>query len=89
MVLLAGLLVWCFVAGVADWKTRGFLALGIVLGIVYSLRGSIPDWMIRQSGLSLTADDDPANLSPRVYLVILFAAIAIAGTALAVGLAIL
>ena len=49
------------------------LGVAAVLGIVYAAYGRLPDWIIDLSDGSLTHDDDPSNISPRVYLPILFA----------------
>lgn len=88
-VLLAGLFVRCLIADVGDLKTRGLLLIGSVLGAIYATHGSLPTWIIERSGGRLAADDDPANLSPRVYLAVLPVAIVVAGIALTVGLAVL
>ena len=47
------------------------LGVSAVLGIVYAWQGGLPGWAIELSGL--TRDDDPSNLSPLVYLPVLFA----------------
>ncbi len=51
------------------------ITLGVVavLGIVYTAYGRLPDWMVDLSDGHLVHDDDPSNISPRVYLTILFA----------------
>ena len=61
------------------------LGIGVALGLLYTARGgSLPDWAYRLShrhrlrGTGITADDDPSNLPPKVYLPILLAAVAIA-----------
>lgn len=87
--LLAGLLVRCWLIGAGDLKVHGLLLIGSLLGAIYAARGSVPAWMMKWSGDSLTADDAPANLSPRVYLAVLLAALVIAAVALAIGLAVL
>ncbi len=77
LVLLA-LLVWSIFAGVGDPKTWIILALGVVLGALYAALGRIPDWIVDQSGGSMTDDKDPTNISPRVYLPIVAGAILVA-----------
>ena len=49
-----------------------------VLGLAYTALGRLPDWVVDYSGGSITDDDDPSNISPRVYLPVLFGVIAIA-----------
>lgn len=66
--LLLGLLLWSFLAEVTDLRTRVILAVGSFLGLVYAVRGELPLWLSRQFGESLTADDDPRNISTLVYL---------------------
>lgn len=57
----------------------GMLLTGVVVGTTYVLRGgSLPTWVTRFSDDKLAADDDPRNLSPKLYLPILLAAIAAA-----------
>jgi len=75
---LVGLLVWSIVRGVGDIRTRTLLAVGAVLGIAYVVYGRLPDWLISLSGGSLAADDDPSNISPRIYLPIIGGAILLA-----------
>jgi hypothetical protein len=66
-------------------KDSGVIIFGIFLGSIYVLRGgSLPNWIIEFSqkfnfftGGSITADDDPGNLSPKIYLPIIFLAILI------------
>ena len=69
--VLLGLLVWTIVRGVGDIRTQLLIGVGAVLGIAYAAYGRLPDWLISLSGGSLTADDDPSNISPRVYLPII------------------
>ncbi len=68
---LLALLGWTIVRGVGDLRTQIVLGVGVVLGVVYTAYGRLPDWLISHSGDSLTADDDPSNISPRVYLPII------------------
>ncbi len=51
------------------------IALGVsaVLGMVYAWQGRLPDWALELGDGRLTQDDDPSNISPRVYLPILLA----------------
>ena len=79
--LSLGLLVllgWSIFTGVGDVRTWIVLGVGATLGLVYTVIGRVPDWIIDYSGGSITSDDDPANLSPRVYLPILFVVIVLA-----------
>ena len=75
---LLALLGWCFVRGVGDVRTQIMLGAGSFLGILYTVFGRLPDWLIEHSGGSLAADDDPGNISPRLYLSVIGAAILIA-----------
>ena len=69
--VLLGLLGWTIVRGVGDIRTQILLGVGAVLGIAYVAYGRLPDWLISLGGGSLVADDDPSNISPRVYLPII------------------
>ena len=69
--VLVGLLGRSIVRGVGDIRTQILLGVGVVLGIAYVVYGRLPDWLISLSGGSLVADDDPSNISPRVYLPII------------------
>lgn len=71
-IVLLALLGWSIFAGVADLRIWGMLGAGAVLGLLYTAFGSIPDWIIDHCGGAITDDDDPSNISPRVYLPILF-----------------
>lgn len=70
-VLLLLLLGWSVLQGVADMRTQAMLAAGACVGLLYALAGRLPDWLYQLSGGSLSDDDDPGNLSPRVYLPVL------------------
>lgn len=71
------------------------LGVGIVLGFCFVIRVSLPDSVYRASdspwnlGGQVTADDDPRNISPRVYLPILAAVLVIAGIAIVVAFSLL
>jgi len=82
--VLLGLLGWSIVGGVGDMRTQILLGVGAVLGIAYAAYGRLPDWLISLSGGSLTADDDPSNISPRVYLPIIGGAVVLAAVVLVV-----
>ena len=71
LVLLA-LLGWSVFAGVGDVRTWIMLGVGALLGALYAVFGRLPDWIVEYSGSSITDDDDPSNISPRVYLPIAF-----------------
>lgn len=75
---LLTLLGWCLVRGVGDVRTQIMLGVGSFLGILYTVVGRLPDWLIEHSGGSLVADDDPGNIPPRLYLSVIGAAILIA-----------
>lgn len=77
LVLLA-LLGWCIVRGVGDVRTQVILGGGSLLGVLYTVFGRLPDWLIEHSGGSLAADDDPGNIPARVYLSVIGAAILLA-----------
>jgi hypothetical protein len=67
-------------AGTAEPDQLVILATGIVLGIIYLVRGgSLPDWIHRY--FNVNAEDDPSNLPPRIYLPILIAVLVIASLA--------
>ena len=72
--------------GLGDSRTQIMLAVGAILGIIYTVYGRVPDWLILHSGGSLVADDDPRNISPRVYLSIIAAAILLSVVAVVVVL---
>ena len=55
------------VRGVGDVRTQVMLGADSFLGVLYTLFGRLPDWLIEHSGGSLVADDNPGNISPRVY----------------------
>jgi len=67
-------------------KDAGVIIFGVLIGSIYVMRGgSLPNWMIEFtqkfnffSGGTITADDDPNNLSPKIYLPIIFSAILLA-----------
>ena len=63
--------------------------MGIVLGVIYTLQGELPELLIDWSHGRLTADDDPSNISPKVYLPIVLGVIVIAFVALVIGLMLL
>lgn len=77
LVLLA-LLGWCLVRGVGDVRTQIMLGVGSFLGILYTVFGRLPEWLIEHSGGSLAADDDPRNIPPLLYLSAIGAVILIA-----------
>ena len=79
---LLALLLYTLVVGVGDSRTRLLLGVGIVLGAMYTIRGgSLPPFMSQSDwsgGTGITADDDPRNLSPKLYLPILLAVVLLA-----------
>ncbi len=78
VVVLSVLLAWCQIQGVGDDRVMAYLCLGIFLGGIYTFNGHLPGWLFTFTGGSLRADDDPANIPPRVYLPILAVVILIA-----------
>ncbi len=85
LVLLA-LLGWSIVAGVGDVRTRVLLGVGAALGGLHTALGRLPDWITDHSCGSLSEDDDPSNISARVYLPILLGAVVVAGLVVYFGL---
>ena len=73
---------WTFVGGVDDLRIQVMLCIGVVLGTVYRIYGELPKWLIILSGGKIVADEDPSNISPRIYIPILIVAILIATVAL-------
>ncbi len=80
--VLLGLLAWSIFSGLGDLKLRVLLGLGVALGVWYSVLGELPEWIINSSGGSVTDDDDPSNISPRVYVPILFGVMVVAAIVL-------
>lgn len=80
--LLLVLLGWSVFAGVGDVRTWFMLGAGALLGALYAVLGRLPDWITAYSSGSITADDDPSNISPRVYLPMIFGIIIVAVTAI-------
>lgn len=76
--LLASLLGWTLIRGGAGLKLRLLMVLGMILGTLYTVYGQLPDWLLQISGGRITADDDPGNLSPRVYLTVLLVVLLLA-----------
>lgn len=77
-ILLLALLGWSILAGVGDVRTWIMLGLGVILGVVYTAIGRLPGWIVANSGGSITDDHDPSNISPQIYLPILFGVIIVA-----------
>jgi hypothetical protein len=77
--LLACVAIYVWQAKVGDQRVLFLLSTGIVLGVIYTIRGgSLPQWLHRLGGGKITKDDDPRNLSPKVYLPVLLAVIVVA-----------
>jgi hypothetical protein len=65
-----GLYAWW--ADIRDVRMWWLLGVGSVLGLLYTVRGSsLPEFVHWFGGSGITADDDPRNLSPKLYLPIL------------------
>ncbi len=84
--LLLALFGWSVFAGVGDVRTWIMLGVGTLLGALYAILGRLPDWITEYSSGSITADDDPSNISPRVYLPIIFGIIVVAVTVFVVAM---
>ncbi|HEY4261917.1 MAG TPA: hypothetical protein VGM98_17230 [Schlesneria sp.] len=84
--LLLSLLIWSLLNRIRDQRLLIMLGFGVCLGAIYAVNGRLPQWMISASSKSLTADDDPANISPRLYLPILAGVVIVALLVLSVGL---
>jgi hypothetical protein len=84
--LLLGLWIWSFINGVRDPRLHTMLGIGVSLGALYAANGQLPKWITSASSGHLTADDDPANISPRLYLPILTGVIIIAILVFGIGL---
>ena len=82
--ILFALLGWSILAGVGDLRTHIVLCVGATLGSLYTIVGRVPDWILDHTGGTITADDDPNNISPRVYLPILLGVVLMAVTAFVV-----
>ena len=70
-IFLMAMLGWTFIGNVGDVRIQVLLGLGVVLGVVYTFYGQLPEWLVNLSGGKIVADDDPGNISPRIYLPIL------------------
>ncbi len=84
--LLLALLGWSIFTGVGDIRTYVTLGVGALLGFLYTVIGRVPSWMVDNSLGTITNDDDPSNIPPRVYLPILLGLITIAVISLVVVL---
>ncbi|MCA9190622.1 MAG: hypothetical protein KDB03_02630 [Planctomycetales bacterium] len=77
-VVLFALLCWSVFIGAGDIRTWTFLGAGSALGALYAVLGKVPEWIVDHSGGTIHEDDDPSNISPRIYLPILLGAICVA-----------
>ncbi len=91
--VLLTLLIVGLVRGTVDAKVAGLMILGMIVGASFALRGELPSSLYTSTesrwdllGLKLTEDNDPRNISPRIYLPILLTLIALGAAALAVAL---
>ena len=77
--MLGGLAIYVWRAKVGDQRVLWLLGTGTLLGVIYTIRGgSLPPWVYRFGGGRITNEDDPRNLSPKVYLPVLLAVIMVA-----------
>ena len=77
--MLSCLAIYVWRAKVGDQRVLFLLSTGILLGVVYTIRGgSLPLWVHRIGGNKITNEDDPRNLSPKLYLPVLLAVIVVA-----------
>jgi hypothetical protein len=76
-VLIVVILVLGLIAGLnrmGDARFYYTLAIGIIFGAWYVMRGDLPQRVYDatesrwNTGLHLTRDDDPRNISPKIYL---------------------
>ncbi len=87
---LAVLLAVGLALGSVDLRRASLLGVGVALGGWFALRGGLPSWLYEGNGTILDAfrpnlnrDDDPGNISPRVYLPILLALVVVGVAAFA------
>jgi len=80
--LLLSLLIWMRIRGLGDVWFHGLTLTGVVLGFAYARHGLLPDWVVRMGDGTITPDDDESNVSPRIYLPIIGAAIVLAAASL-------
>jgi len=82
---LLALLGWSVFPGVGDIRTWLMLGVGVGLGGLYTIFGKLPQWVVLNSGGSVTDDNDPSNIPVLVYMPILHGVIVAAVLALVVG----
>jgi hypothetical protein len=89
--LIAGLLAVALARGVRDPRVLGSLVMGVVVGGLYCCRGALPARFYEDRGTVLDAlrpnlrrEDEPGNISPRVYLPILLVLILLGIAAFAI-----
>jgi hypothetical protein len=79
--LLATIGIYAWARGVATAQLGSLLCVSISLAILYVWRGnSLPDFIYRYE--IVQRDDDPRNISPRVYLPLILAALIVAAVLL-------
>lgn len=76
--VLMTLLGWSVFAGFGDVRIWITLGVGAAIGILYTVLGRLPEWIVDHSGGSITRDQDPTNLAPRIYLPILIGVVVVA-----------
>ena len=74
---LMAIAIYAWATGTATAEMLRLIAVGVVLATIYLIRGGqLPGWPSRVA--NVRPDDAPGNISPRIYLPIVFAAILVA-----------
>ena len=84
---IATVMLCVIVSGFLEIHILGLLVTGVILGVIFLVFGRLPEFVREWFGIA--SDDDPANLSPKVYLPILLAVILLGCIAVAVAVAML
>ena len=79
---LAALGVYGWMTQTATWEVLRLIVFGVGLAIIYVVRGGTLPRVVYQH-VNVLPDDDPRNLSPRIFLPILIVAILVAALLLA------
>ena len=74
---LMAIALYAWATGTATAEMLRLIAVGVVLATVYLIRGGhLPAWASRLA--NVRPEDAPGNVSPRIYLPIVFTAILVA-----------